>query len=70
MYSQKVKILVEKFDRLNEWYNISPIQKCILEGFVDEVLREAALIAESAAYHKLSPSAYNELMREEFNLEG
>ena len=42
MYNKQIADIVSKYERLSEWYNIGPVQKCILEDFVDEIVKTCA----------------------------
>lgn len=68
MWNQKVKDVVYKYERLNDWYNIGPIQKATLEDYTDEIVTKCAQIIADANMHKLPASEYASLILEEFGL--
>ena len=38
MYNRVVSGIVQKYERLYDWYAIGPLQKCIIEDFVEEIV--------------------------------
>jgi len=67
MWNKKIKDIVYKYERLNDWYNVGPIQRAVLEDFACEIVTECAQIAADASMHKLPASSYASLILEEFN---
>lgn len=67
MWNKQVKDLVYKYERLNDWYNVGPIQKATLEDFTCEIVTKCAQIASDANLHRLPASEYAGLILEEFN---
>lgn len=67
MWNRKVKELVEPYELVKNLYDVGPIQKAMLEDFVEDVVEAAALVIENAVMHRLPASSYANLLREEFN---
>lgn len=68
MYNKVVKELVYEYERLNDWYEIGPVQKAVLEDFVEKIVMKCAGIVKDANTHKLPASSYADLILEDFNM--
>lgn len=42
MYNQQIRSLIYKYERLKDFYDIGPVQKCVLEDFVNEIIELCA----------------------------
>lgn len=66
MWNQKVKEVVQKFDRLYEFYSIGPLQKALFEDMVEEVVTKCAQTAFDAAGENVSASEMYTLILKTF----
>lgn len=65
-WNKNVADIVQKYNRLSDFYNIGPVQRAVVEDFVEEIVTICAQVANDACLARIPASEYPNLIMDEF----